>query len=163
MIQQQMDRDLFLGVDPGGSGGLAVLDRNGKVVNASAMPDTEKDISEYVREFAPRIRMAFIEAVHSMPAQGVSSSFKFGMSYGALRMVLIANEVPFEAVSPMKWQKRIGCSIPGRKSAADSKTEKKNHNKAIAQQLFPKQKITHAVADALLLAEDCRRVHGASN
>lgn len=147
----------YLGIDPGESGGLAILDYNGSIIDASPMPNTEHDCAEYFREFAPQIRMAHIEAVHAMPKQGVSSSFKFGMSFGALRMALVAFQIPFEAVSPMAWQKRLGATLQGRKTASQDKTAKKNANKARAQQLFPTRKVTHAIADALLLAEDCRR------
>lgn len=139
--------DLSLGIDPGQSGGLSILDRVGNVVMVAPMPDTEKDLSDMVQEFAPRIRMAMIEAVHSMPGQGVSSSFKFGMSYGALRMVLIAHGVPFESITPRQWQKAMHCLSGGNK----------NVTKAKAQELFPEQKVTHAVADALLISEFCRR------
>jgi hypothetical protein len=151
------DRTLFLGVDPGASGGLAILDSSGAVVDVSPMPETERDVSTYAAEFAPRIRMAAIEQVHSMPGQGVSSSFKFGMSYGGLRMALIAHGVPFEAVSPGAWQRAMGCLVKGRADASDRKTAKKNGTKARAQELFPGQRITHATADALLIAEHCRR------
>lgn len=152
----RIERELFLGIDPGGSGGFAILDRKGAVVDASKMPETESDVNEYVREFAPRIRMAMIEAVHSMPKQGVASSFTFGKNYGGLRMALIAHGVPFVAITPQAWQKDMGCILPTH-SGQRRGTEKKNHAKARAQELFPAQKITHAVADALLIAEYLRR------
>jgi crossover junction endodeoxyribonuclease RuvC len=147
-----IERDLYMGIDPGASGGLALVNRPGLVVDVTKMPETESDIADYFLEFAPRIRMAYIEAVHSMPKQGVSSSFKFGMSYGALRMALFACKIPFETVTPQRWQKAMFCMSGG----------DKNVTKARAQALFPGQKITHAVADALLIAEHRRRVslHG---
>jgi Holliday junction resolvasome RuvABC endonuclease subunit len=144
-----IERDLFLGVDPGQSGGLAILDPSGAVVDLSPMPETEHDLSAYVAEFAGRIRTAAIEQVHSMPKQGVSSSFKFGMSYGGLRMALIAHGVRFEAVTPQAWQKALHCLSGG----------DKNKTKAKAQELWPAQKITHAIADALLIAEYARRTN----
>jgi len=109
-------RDLYFGIDPGQSGGLAVLDASGAVVDASKMPETERDLSAYVAKFAPRIRTVAIEQVHSMPGQGVSSSFKFGMSYGGLRMALIAHDVRFEAVTPQTWQKALRCLSAGDKN-----------------------------------------------
>jgi len=77
----------------------------------------------------------------------VSSTFKFGQSYGFLRGVLIASEIRFVEVRPQEWQKAMGCLSRG----------DKNVTKAKAQQLWPAQKITHATADALLLAEYFRR------
>ncbi len=152
------ERVLFLGIDPGASGGLAILDENGGVVLTEKMPETERDISDVMAEFGPRIRMAVIEHVHSMPKQGVVSSFKFGMSYGSLRMALIAHDVPFQAITPQTWQKELRCVIPGRSSERGT-TEKKQLTKARAQELFPGRKVTHAIADALLLAEYTRRSH----
>lgn len=143
------EKDLFLGIDPGASsGGLAILDSHGAIVDASKMPETEKDISDYFKEFAPRLRFAYIERVHSMPKQGVSSSFKFGVNYGALRMALLAHEIPFESIPPQRWQKVMNCMTGGQK----------NVSKAKAQELFPGHRITHSIADSLLIAECCRRL-----
>ena len=95
---------------------------------------------------------ATIEAVHAFPKQGVSSTFKFGVNYGLLRGLMIAGAIPFEEVSPLKWQREMACLSKG----------DKNITKARAQQLFPGIKITHATADALLIAEYARRKHGNS-
>ncbi len=149
---------VFLGVDPGQSGGVAVVNLDGKVIEVFSMPKTERDISDRISTFRGHAHMAVIEKVHAMPKQGVSSSFKFGMSYGGLRMALIAHRIPFEAVSPGVWQREMGCLMSGRTGPSDNKTAKKNHTKARAQEMFPNCRITHAVADALLIAEYCRRV-----
>ena len=63
-------------------------------------------------------------------------------------MALCAATIPYEEVTPQKWQKALGCRTGG----------DKNVSKARAQALFPLQNITHAIADALLLAEYCRRL-----
>jgi hypothetical protein len=97
---------------------------------------------------------AVIEKVHAMPGNGVSGMFKFGMSYGGLRMALIAAGIPFEEVQPRAWQKAMG--IPPR-SKTESGTQWKNRLKAKAQQLYPAEKVTLAVADALLIATYCQR------
>ena len=156
MSDLDIERNLYAGVDPGQSGGFAILTEDGELVDASPMMDTEKDVSDYLKEFAPRIKMAAIESVHSFPGQGVSSSFKFGMSYGALRMALTSHEIPFEYVTPGTWQKPFGLIESGRK-ATDSNREKKRRNKERAQGLFPSVKCTHAITDSLLIAEFARR------
>jgi crossover junction endodeoxyribonuclease RuvC len=148
---QEGQRVIFLGIDPGASGGLAFIHDDGSMDPAlEKMPDTERDLWEIIDgdEDAIPIAFAAIEAVHSMPKQGVASSFKFGRSYGFLRGCLIASGIPFEEVTPQRWQKELGCLSKG----------DKNVTKARAQQLFPKLKITHATADALLLAEYARRL-----
>lgn len=142
----------FIGVDPGASGGMALIDNelHPSEPEAFKIPETERDLWQLFADLEPRQFPAFavIEAVHSMPKQGVASSFKFGRSYGFLRCCLIASGVPFEEVTPKKWQKKLGCLSKG----------DKNVTKARAQQLFPLLKITHATADALLLAEYARRL-----
>ena len=145
---------LICGIDPGQSGGIAFI-RIGKIVAskddypicAYKMPDTEADTADLLNEFRSNIVMTFIEAVHSMPKQGVASSFKFGRSYGFLRGLLVGLKIPFEEVSPQKWQKGMNCLTHG----------DKNVSKAKAQHLFPYIRVTHALADALLIAEFCRR------
>jgi crossover junction endodeoxyribonuclease RuvC len=137
---------MVIGLDPGASGGIAwIVDG---VADCRKMPETERDIWELLSVLRLRGGTAFIERVHSMPKQGVASSFKFGQQYGTLRGMLIGSEIPFEEVTPQRWQKALGCLTKG----------DKNVSKAKAQQLFPHLKITHAVADALLIAEYARRI-----
>lgn len=144
----------YMGVDPGGSGGVAVI--CGKEITIKSMPDTEQDVWNWIRGFQTVGLFATIEKVGGFIGknQPGSAMFKFGQSYGSLRMALIAASIPFEEVVPQTWQK--GLSIP-KKTDKESKTQWKNRLKAKAQQLFPKEKITLATADAILIAEYCRR------
>ena len=93
--------------------------------------------------------IAMIEKVHSMPKQGVKSSFTFGQGYGFLLGCLTALEIPFEYVTPQKWQRYLGCLSKGDKNVTKQK----------AQELFPHLEITHATADALLIGEYLKRTH----
>lgn len=145
----------YIGVDPGQSGGLVIIRHDGRV-SSCQMPKTERDVWNWCYNLNDTDAIAVIEHVHSMPGQGVASSFKFGRGYGGLRMALIAANIPFEEVTPQRWQK--GLAIPARKKT-ESKTQFKNRLKAKAQQLFPKVPVTLATADALLIAEYCRRKH----
>jgi hypothetical protein len=151
---------LYIGIDPGASGGLASVLSCGSVVIES-MPPTEQDVWEWFRSqrsFGPSITtFACIEQVGGFIAGNASpgsAMFKFGMSYGSLRMALVAAEIPFEAVTPQRWQKALGVV---KRARDESKSDFKNRLKARAQQLFPREKITLATADALLIAEYCRR------
>jgi len=141
---------IYLGVDPGKSGAIAAITSNRDVLGWIKLCETEHDVAAWLRSISERAEcVAALEKVHSMPRQGVSSTFKFGMSYGFVRGLLVANRVPFTDVTPSKWQGDMKCRTKG----------DKNVTKSAAQQMFPKKakKITHAVADALLIAEWSRR------
>lgn len=137
---------IVVGVDPGKSGGLALLRQFVPgvvdILDVVKMPATDVDLWGWWRDLVAMPDFAVIERVHAMPRQGVTSTFAFGRSYGMLRMAAIAAEIPLEEVTPQKWQRAMGCLSKG----------DKNVTKARAQELYPKVKVTHAIADALLIA-----------
>lgn len=136
---------MILGIDPGKGGGMAIVGLN--VPHTFKLDATEADIAEWLLSF-DSAEMAFIERVASSPQMGVKSAFTFGQGYGFLRGLLVAMKIPFQEVSPQKWQRAMGCLTGG----------DKNVSKSRAQQLFPTTKVTHAIADALLIAEYGRRL-----
>ena len=136
-----------IGIDPGQSGGIAFLASDG-TVRAYKMPETERDTFDLLADLGSYAGVrGIIEKVGPMPKQGVSSTWKFGQHYGSLRAFLIAIGIPFDAVAPGVWQKSLGCLSHG----------DKNVTKKRAQELYPALKITHATADALLIATYGRR------
>ncbi len=146
-------RRVYIGIDPGKSGAIAAIVeyRDEVFVHWTKNSETEHDLSEWcgsVKGDAVDEHFAYIENVHATPQMGVTSAFTFGDNNGFLRGLLTAHQIPFEKVTPQKWQKVMGCLSKG----------DKNVTKAAAQRIFPREKITHANADALLLAEYCRRV-----
>jgi hypothetical protein len=152
-MPNEEEQTLIIGVDPGQSGGAAWY-RNG-IHHAIPFKDlTETEILELF-EGLGRNSFAYIEQVHSMPGQGVSSTFKFGQHYGMLRMALIAAGIGFETVAPGVWQRSLSCLSGGDKKVTRAK----------AQEMFPSVHIigrgdkspTHGDADALLIAEYGRR------
>lgn len=150
---------VFIGIDPGKLGGLAIISPSG--ILTSPMPETEKELWEWFNAL-PKYRgfgvyHACIEKVGAMPGQGVTSMFTFGRGYGSVRMALIASGIPFDEILPQKWQKEMG--VGGRKEAG-GKAKFKKVLKARAQELFPGEKVTPKNADALLLALYCQRVFG---
>ena len=144
----------FIGIAPGINGGIALIER-GQVL-AWRMPPTEKDVKKLLDDIqydTDDKTFCLIEEVHSMPGNSARSMFTFGQNYGMLRAMLIASYIPFETVTPTVWQKEFG--LTNRKI---SKTKKKNKHKAKAQELFPTiDPMTHALADALLIAEYAKR------
>lgn len=147
----------YVGIDPGASGGIAAL--SGERMEVYPMPQTLGDLWA-VFEFLGSVGgfFAVIEKVGGYvgEAQPGSSAFKFGQSYGSLLMALTAAMIPYEEVTPQRWQKAMGIT-PRKNREGETKTSFKNRLKQKAQQLFPAVKVTLAVADALLIAEYCRR------
>lgn len=52
--------------------------------------------------------MIYVENVHSMPKQGVSSTFKFGMGFGIVLGVLTARAFPHTRIEPSVWKRAVG-------------------------------------------------------
>jgi Holliday junction resolvasome RuvABC endonuclease subunit len=133
----------IIGIDPGTNGGIAWITHGRPCVEK--MPDTLQDLWELIGDIdtaSDGYCHAYIEAVHSSPQMGVKSAFTFGNGFGHLEMALTAAGIPFERVRPQVWQKAMGCMTKG----------DKNVSKRKAQELFPQIKVTHAIADALLIA-----------
>ena len=136
---------LTIAIDPGASGGIAVVsDRDGRPV-VMKMPDTPKDIYDALRGLATlhtSVR-AIVEKV-GMHRQGnnASASCKFARHCGHIEMALIALGIPFEEPTPQKWMKSLGV-MP------KDKTDRKNHIKDLMQRKYPNIKVTLWSADAL--------------
>lgn len=139
----------IIGMDPGQSGGMTLLDPEGGILSMHTFKATDHDIACVLRAWIERRAhtWAFIESVHSMPRQGVASSFKFGRHFGFLLGLLTAMQVPYELVTPQKWQRAMCCMSKG----------DKNITKAAAQRIWPHENWTHALADSALIAEYGRR------
>lgn len=121
---------LFLGIDPGLSGALALYDsdtgdlfvadvpvhelrRNGKLRRE---PDG-RAISDIIADCAAKGRVnAWIEHVSSMPGEGAVGAFTFGKVVGLLTGVCIAHGLAIDRVTPSVWKKAMG--VPADKDAA---------------------------------------------
>jgi len=103
----------ILGVDPGLDGAIAFYFPSHDAIAAEDMPVAAQQVNGAI--LASRLRQmgptaAVIEAVHSMPKQGVASTFKFGQSYGIAIGVVTALNIPVRFVTPGKWKKHFGLS-----------------------------------------------------
>jgi crossover junction endodeoxyribonuclease RuvC len=118
---QQEDRRvsesrLVLGVDPGLSGALALVDPAGPaLVDVLDMPLVRFGKAAIVDGAAlldwldgRAIAAIVIEAVASRPGQGVASSFAFGRAVGGVEAVLAALGPPVTHVTPQQWKRRAG-------------------------------------------------------
>ena len=146
----------FVGIDPGNGGGIAVLidDADETEVITRKFPEDVRDDGIFLRTATSNTsyRVA-IEKVHSMPKQGVKSTFTFGMNYGIWIGSLRTLDIDFIKVQAKQWQEHY--EIPSNIPYYDRKKELKQ----IAIKLFPNQRITMYTCDALLIANYCRATH----
>lgn len=138
----------YTGIDPGKNGGIVSLE--GDLVHCSRLSDPLSDIAS---EFdAVGVFIVYLEKVHAMPGQGVTSMFNFGRSYGQIEGILAALNIKHTEIQPQAWQKHFDLlRRPG-----ESKADKKNRHKALAKEMFPDVDVFHWNADALLIAAYCR-------
>jgi len=110
---------LIIGIDPGISGSICFFD-NGKIVDVIEMPTmtdgkkNKKQVngSQIYNEILKRVNnlekkdiRVVIEQVSAMPGQGVTSMFNFGQSFGILKGICSAMQLPMYFVRPAKWKK----------------------------------------------------------
>ena len=118
---------LVLGIDPGSSGGLALVENNlnalPKIILALRMPTVTIygkkiiDTKKIARELQDHpIEVTIIEKVHAMPKQGVTSSFQFGRNFGGIETLsyLYSNRVDY--VAPAIWKKSLGLGTSKKES-----------------------------------------------
>ena len=110
---------LIIGIDPGISGSICFLD-NGKILEVVEMPimtDGKKnkkqvngsqvynEVTKRIKQFEKNQIRIVIEHVSAMPGQGVTSMFNFGQSFGILKGICTAMQLPMYFVRPAKWKK----------------------------------------------------------
>lgn len=142
-------RGYIIGIDPGQSGGIAILDgESGALTECVKMPNTPLDIYLYLSKWGNKA-LCFIESVgYGMPGQSSKATATFARHNGHLEMALLALGISTVKITPAKWQKALGLS--GKKG--ESKQSHKNRIKAKMQLSFPKFKMTLWAADALAIA-----------
>lgn len=100
----------IVGIDPGMSGALALL-VDGQLEGVTDMPTLDGEVSGAL--LAAHLQLAapdlvVIETVHSMPQQGVASSFKFGKNYGIVLGAVTALQHPLVKMTPVEWKRING-------------------------------------------------------
>ena len=151
----------IIGIDPGISGAISFFE-DGKILDVIDMPSMAEgkknkrqvNGAQIYNEIKKRIKIVkkgkvcvVIEQVSAMPGQGVTSMFNFGQSFGVIKGICAAMQLPIYLVRPAKWKKYFNLL----------KTEKEaSRTKAI--EIFPQ--ISHMLskkkdvnkADAILIA-----------
>ena len=152
---------LIIGIDPGISGAICFFE-NGEIKDVIDMPvmaegkKNKKQIngSQIFNEISTRIKNykaeninVVIEQVSAMPGQGVTSMFNFGQSFGVLKGICAAMQLPVFLVRPAKWKKHF-----------ELINSQKDSSRTKAIQMFPKisshlsRKKDANKADAILIA-----------
>ncbi len=146
---------ITIGIDPGLQGAISLLVDDGESLVYDLPTIGDKSL-EWIDGGAlqslilqhPGKRWAYVERVSAMPKQGVSSSFKFGVGFGAVLGVLQALQIPIEFVTPATWKRAM--HVSDEKQASLDK----------ARLLFPacdlRLKKHHGRAEALLIAQWAR-------
>ena len=148
---------LIIAIDPGITGSICFFE-DGKIINLVEMPnmtDGKKnkkqvngsqlynEISSKIKNIEKKNIKVVIEQVSAMPGQGVTSMFNFGQSFGVLKGICSAMQLPMYFVRPAKWKKYFNL-INSEKDASRTKaievfpyispqlSRKKDSNKADA-------------------------------
>ena len=159
---------LVIGIDPGISGSICFF-QNGIILEVIEMPTMiegkkkkrQVNGSQIYNEILKRINKTdkhnirvVIEQVSAMPGQGVTSMFNFGQSFGILKGICSAMQLPMYFVRPAKWKKYFGL-INSEKDASRTK----------AIEMFPyfssqlSKKKDSNKADAILIASFYHETH----
>lgn len=157
---------MIVGVDPGVSGAMVLYDPDNKLVidslRFSKLGKTfdHGAMHKTLRDWKAKheISMVVIEKVHSMPRQGVASTFSFGMSFGMQIATVASHGLPYTLVTPVAWSREMHQGI-------SPELEPKKRTEVAMAQLFPTtnfrgpraQKHHSGLSDALMLAEFWRR------
>lgn len=159
---------IYVAIDPGlVSGAWGAVTHRGEFAGCGDVPNDgfrilTKELRNNLSVFIDGRDFEIVtEDVHSMPQQGVASTYKFGRAVGAIEAVCEAltaacpwNEGAWHIVSPQRWKRDMGL------------TADKESCRNIANALFPEgkkyldKKKHHNRAEALLLAEWLRRNNG---
>lgn len=137
----------FIGIDPGKSGALAYFDESGSVSVMAYDPQKYKDA---LRRLSIRDCFCVLEDVHSMPKQGVASTFAFGHNKGFIEGMLYACGVRYILVAPQRWKKFFRLNKDKKQSILAAKTFFPN----VDMRRTDRCKAEHdGIAEALLMAK----------
>ena len=149
----------IIGIDPGLSGGIAILD-DLKIFDIYDMPimsegkknKNQLNSAQLVNIIKKNIissgdTFLIVEQVSAMPGQGVTSMFNFGQTFGSIKGICAALNLPIFFVRPAKWKKHFDL-INSSKDA--SRTKVIEMYPSISPRLSKKKDVNKA--DAILIA-----------
>ena len=149
----------IIGIDPGLSGAIAILENN-KVLNIFEIPvmsegkknKRQLNSAQLVKLLKDNISekdevSVVVEQVNAMPGQGVTSMFNFGQTFGAIKGVCAALGLPIFFVRPSKWKKYFELINSSKDS---SRTKVIEMYPSLSSQLSKKKDVNKS--DAILIA-----------
>ena len=160
----------IIGIDPGLSGGIAILDdlKIFDIFDMPIMPEGKKNKNQLnsaqlvniINKHVLRKENTFVivEQVSAMPGQGVTSMFNFGQTFGSIKGICAALGLPIFYVRPAKWKKHFEL-INSSKDA--SRTKVIEMYPSISSRLTKKKDVNKA--DAILIARYFRDCHSQFN
>ena len=110
---------LIIGIDPGISGSICFFE-DGKIIDVVEMPTMTEgkknkrqvngpqvynEILKRIKKIDKKDIRVIIEQVSAMPGQGVTSMFNFGQSFGILKGMCSAMQLPMYLIRPAEWKK----------------------------------------------------------
>ena len=111
-------RDYYLGFDPGKKGFACILATRSNIFHHYPLFEGHRlnpELIDAIEWMGEQNVMSVVEQVHSMPGQGVASTFTFGTNYGKILGMLETIGMPYVTVTPSKWQKEM-CEATDRSS-----------------------------------------------
>lgn len=149
---------IVIGVDPGIRGGIAAIElaEDGNKRLVCGIPRYDKAAClRFIRSMKLNKCIVYVEEVHAMPRQGVSSMFTFGREVGFWEGLFFTLDIPTHFVTPQVWQKATIAAMAGR----DTKERSVRFalatfgNEAAGAMLPPRAKKPHdGIADAICIA-----------
>jgi hypothetical protein len=97
---------LYVGVDPGQTGGVCAVDEQGTLLSMMTFnKGLIAGLSCFFEDHPQQAMIVGVERVHSMPKQGVASTFKFGVGFGMIQGFLGSRYITYDLVTPQTWTK----------------------------------------------------------
>lgn len=146
----------YLGIDPGKTGGWAVVNEEGTLIDTGVFAS-----DKMAHAFRVKPVLVGIENVHAFPKQGVSGVFTFGQNVGYWQGWIDAQSLPYIQISPVKWRNSILDSkrntpkkpVTNDKEAYQALKARKQATVSFVNRLFPGHAIKHdGIADAICIA-----------
>ena len=151
-----MKSTYYIGIDPGATGAIAIISGDIQIIDC---PPTVAEMAGILRLYEGYETKAIIEKVSPFYKSSAKSAFTFGGNFFAWQAILACFQIPYDFVTPRKWQKVMFDSA---KKLDDTKQQSFERATRIFPNLdielkTPRGRILDGRCDALLLAEYLRR------